>query len=84
VFSPNGDGTNDRFEPQANGSQDVEVSVYDRWGTEVFRSSSLAVTWDGNNPDRKASEGTYFYVIRYTPSCDDTLKELRGHVTVLR
>ncbi|MBK6628648.1 MAG: gliding motility-associated C-terminal domain-containing protein [Flavobacteriales bacterium] len=84
VFSPNGDGANDRFEPQANGSQDVEVSVYDRWGTEVFRSTSLAVTWDGNNPDRKASEGTYFYVIRYTPSCDDTLRELRGHVTVLR
>ncbi|MBV6404947.1 MAG: gliding motility-associated C-terminal domain-containing protein [Flavobacteriales bacterium] len=84
VFSPNGDGANDRFEPQAHGSQAVEVTILDRWGTEVFRSTSLAVTWDGNNPDRKASEGTYFYIIRYTPSCQDTVVERRGHVTVLR
>ncbi len=84
VFSPNGDGVNDRFEPEANGSQEVEVTIYDRWGTEVFRSSNLAVTWDGNNPDRKASEGSYFYIIRYTPSCEDGMKERRGHVTVLR
>ncbi len=56
----------------------------DRWGKAVFRSASLADTWDGTIGGARASAGTYFYIIRYTPSCTQEAVELHGHVTLLR
>ncbi|MBK8341421.1 MAG: gliding motility-associated C-terminal domain-containing protein [Flavobacteriales bacterium] len=84
VFSPNNDGSNDRFELQAGGSSDVAVTIYDRWGNSVFETPSLGKAWDGRINGTDASDGTYFYIVRYQPICDEEEKEQRGHVTLLR
>ncbi|MBS1580566.1 MAG: gliding motility-associated C-terminal domain-containing protein [Bacteroidetes bacterium] len=77
VFSPNGDGRNDRFIPlNYNGTPGL-LEVYNRWGQMIFSTRSLAQGWTGSG----APDGTYFYVV----TADDPDQEKRtGHVTLVR
>src|SRR6202012_4682781 len=39
AFTPNGDGANDRWHIIVQGlTKKIQVSVFDRWGTQVFNS----------------------------------------------
>ncbi|MCX8112217.1 MAG: PKD domain-containing protein [Bacteroidia bacterium] len=70
VFTPNGDGVNDVF--RVIGSYDClqELTIYDRWGRELYTTRTAPFAWDGRLPSGEvAPEGAYVYVIR-----------LRGHV----
>ncbi|MEN7546374.1 immunoglobulin domain-containing protein [Rapidithrix thailandica] len=68
VFTPNGDGTNDTFvimgllNPRYAQN---ELVVYNRWGSEVYRSSGYQNDWNGRNTNGKIMESdTYFYVLQ--------------------
>ncbi|MFC3196333.1 gliding motility-associated C-terminal domain-containing protein, partial [Parapedobacter deserti] len=61
VFTPNGDGQNDKFEIIGTEAYDrVELVIFNRWGNEVYRSREYRNTWEGQN----LSEGTYYYMIK--------------------
>lgn len=72
AFSPNGDGTNDRFYPNL-GAAAVELtslSVYDRWGGLVYRTAKQEAAavplagWDGGLSDgRPAPNGVYLWTM---------------------
>jgi len=77
VFSPNGDGQNDAL--TFEGAQyypNTSLSVFNRWGQEVFTSSNYKNTW---RPSKETPDGTYFYVLKLS-----TGKEYTGNVTLLR
>src|SRR5690606_7148196 len=58
VFTPNGDGRNDRFEIiGSEGFDRIEVTVINRWGNEVYRSDNYQNDWSGQG----LTEGTYYY-----------------------
>jgi len=66
VFSPNGDGINDRFLLQDNG--DVEavllLRIFDRWGGQVFENRQFlpndsSAAWDGKFRGKPATQGVY-------------------------
>ena len=64
VFSPNGDGVNDKFTIQ--GLKDCEeytLYVYNRWGTKVYEASGTDLAWDGRaqGSNNRLRSGTYFY-----------------------
>ncbi len=64
VFSPNGDGVNDKFTIQGlKGCEDYTLYVYNRWGTEVYKASGNDLAWDGRaqGSNNRLSSGTYFY-----------------------
>ena len=88
VFSPNGDGINDAFVPYYDeGVQFYRMSIYDRWGKEIYQSQDGS--WDGTlRGDGKAvPEGVYYYVFDYQffSARGVPLKErLVGWVTLLR
>ena len=64
VFSPNGDGTNDYFEVDTDGTTEYEFTVFNRSGTRIYHSLSPRIFWDGNSLDGKElKEGIYYYVI---------------------
>jgi gliding motility-associated-like protein len=70
-FSPNGDGTNDYFEIWGldTDNQDVELSVVNSAGTEVFHStnknSQQWSLWDGKTSGgNDLPEGTYYYILK--------------------
>lgn len=49
VFSPNGDGYNERFEIGIANEEKYHLTIFDRSGNKVFESSSKDITWDGKN-----------------------------------
>ncbi|MBL4708289.1 MAG: gliding motility-associated C-terminal domain-containing protein, partial [Flavobacteriales bacterium] len=60
IFTPNGDGINDllRFDllEVFIGSK---LTVFNRWGKELFQSSNYQNNWDGGD----LKDGTYFYIL---------------------
>jgi gliding motility-associated-like protein len=68
VFTPNGDGNNDRFylSGESNYCYDsLTVQIYDRWGKLVYESDDPEFWWDGNTKSgQEASEGTYYVILK--------------------
>ena len=65
-FTPNNDGFNDYFE--VKGIQDFpdnELTVFNRWGLEVYYMEHYMNNWDGrDNNGNMISDGTYFAVLK--------------------
>ncbi|MCG9909879.1 MAG: gliding motility-associated C-terminal domain-containing protein [Flavobacteriales bacterium] len=82
IITPNGDGVNDVFDIQGlyPGSS---LYIYNRWGTEVFRSSNYANNWQGEtktlNMPSQLNEGVYFYILEHECSGRQT-----GTITLAR
>ena len=63
VFSPNGDGKNDRFRVSGlHNIEGVRMQVFNRWGTLLFSDLDFggSAGWD---PRDDASEGTYYFIL---------------------
>jgi len=64
VFTPNGDGTNDYFEVDTDGTTVYELTIFTRAGAQIYHSESPRIFWDGNSLDGKElKEGIFYYVI---------------------
>lgn len=69
AFSPNGDGINDTFMPQAIPylNQNFTLQVFDPKTSQlVFESSSFEIPWNGNlmNNGNKVKEGAYAWSVK--------------------
>lgn len=86
AFTPNGDGTNERFAPQGEGVDPANYSmmIFDRFGGIVFKTTNPYDYWDGfSRNGGKCPTGSYAYLIRLkTLNGDD--KEYTGTVTLIR
>jgi gliding motility-associated-like protein len=88
VFTPNGDGANDKFaiELEDDPERDFreawisnELVVYDRWGRKVHSQVNYkSEDWDGD----RLSDGTYFYVLQCIGLYGEEV--FRGSLTILR
>lgn len=65
VFTPNGDQVNDLFEIQSSNLIYYNILITNRWGGTVFQSSDPTIHWNGTINGQPASEGTYFYIVKY-------------------
>jgi gliding motility-associated-like protein len=96
-FTPNGDGTNDIFLPIITSGVDLkgyELSIFNRWGEEVFKTNDITQGWDGFvpdlgtligiNPDNKAQDGTYVWKITLNALQNEGATVYTGHVNLLR
>mgnify|MGYP000921011157 CR=1 FL=1 len=81
VFSPNGDGLNDRFELIT--TQDLQecytMQVFDRWGKEVYSNANGKASWGGAHANGSAAaEGVYYYILKVDE------QSFHGHVSLMR
>lgn len=87
VFSPQGDGYNDLFKPFPYSYVDsIDMSIFNRWGTEVFKTNDPNINWTGLNIDTNeiSSDGVYFYEITiYTSLLKGVMEEKRSGTIVL-
>jgi gliding motility-associated-like protein len=85
VFSPNDDGSNDRFGPIFNDVvQSISVfSIFDRWGAQVFTANDQQSTWDGRINGVFAAPGIYVYFIEWVDLAGNVRTET-GEVLLLR
>ncbi len=93
IFSPNGDGINEKFSAVLDQLDDAQVTYFvisDRAGRVVYRyqpSSSASAEWDGKYPSGDSMPiGVYFYKMEYQHNvCEFRRKEtLSGDVTIVR
>lgn len=78
IFSPNNDGTNDRWAPYLLAEPDLnllsyftnyDLKIYNRWGSIVFDTNGTARAWEGRNEGDLLNEGVYYFIINYEVSC---------------
>ncbi len=83
VFTPSGDGSNDRFVPirrsEITGGQ---LEIYNRWGDLIFNTDDLDNGWDGTANGKSSPDGTYFYRMSYTTVFNEN-GSTQGWVTLL-
>ena len=63
-FSPNNDEENELFVIQGNNILDFEISLYNRWGKQMFYSNDITNSWDGSFKGSIVPVGTYSYVLK--------------------
>lgn len=70
IFTPNNDGFNDEYciDGYLDGCDEIELTIFNRWGERVFKTTEIGKCWDGR-VDGKQTEhpsGTYFYILEVT------------------
>lgn len=85
TFTPNGDGENDVFNFKAYGivSEEFELFIFDRWGTQLFYTNEMSTGWDGLYKGEVSQQDTYIYKL----ICKDVFGEMheyKGHINILK
>jgi gliding motility-associated-like protein len=78
IFTPNGDGDNDSFVPFEAFPGKWNLTIFNRWGTEVFTTSNLSKGWNGE----ESPAGTYYWILQ--PRDGQQGESVSGYVTLLR
>lgn len=90
VFSPDGDGRNDRF--TLYGGPEVRLikylQIYNRWGSLVFERTNFlpgneADGWDGTYRDKSLEPGVYLYFAE-VEFLDGIVQKYGGDITLIR
>ncbi len=81
VFSPNGDGINDRWEVKYLESYPgATVEIFNRYGQQVFTSRGYSKPWDGTYKGSQIPAGTYYYII----DPKNGRQKMAGYVDIIR
>lgn len=83
AFTPDGDGINELFEIKGLGFETFQISIFNRWGNQVFFSDDINVSWDGTYNGKNVPAGVYSYTIFIKMPLGD-ISEKKGTLTVYR
>jgi gliding motility-associated-like protein len=92
AFSPNRDGHNDIFIPNAilifnntgNPILDYNLEIYNRWGEMVFISNDAKTGWDGTYQGQVCQQGQYIYKVKALGLDGITSFNIEGVLILLR
>ena len=84
AFTPNNDGLNDCYGVKYWGIVDeIEFSVFDRWGNRLFYTRERDQCWDGTFKGVRAAAGVYVYMIKAKTNCETPVFR-KGTFTLVR
>ncbi|MDZ4666071.1 MAG: gliding motility-associated C-terminal domain-containing protein [Bacteroidota bacterium] len=83
VFTPNFDGLNDAFIVYGVGISDIEVTIFDRWGEQIYHDNQQTKGWDGTVRDSEGKQDVYQYLVSFK-AIDGKKHTKTGHVTLLK
>ena len=86
IFTPNGDGTNDYFNPRdyMKGITSFDMTIYNRWGQQVFHTDAIQGSgWDGMFNNTPQPEGVYIYQLNATFKDSQRINKT-GNFTLIR
>ncbi|MCC5916194.1 MAG: gliding motility-associated C-terminal domain-containing protein [Cryomorphaceae bacterium] len=84
AFSPNGTGINERFQIKGQYIKTFEISIFNRWGQQVFHSTDISYSWDGTNNGKLVPNGVYTYVVKATSEMNREVIQETGTVMMIR
>ena len=84
IMTPNGDRKNDLFEINCMDQYNGDLTIFDRWGKQVYFETNYKNTWQGTNASNSPlPEGSYIWVLNVT--LGQGLREVhKGTVTILK
>lgn len=83
AFTPNGDGVNDELYPlSAYKANNLEFSVYNRFGQRLFYSNDWTKRWDGKFRGQGADPGTYVWMLSYTDAAGRRVNQKGSSVLI--
>ncbi len=83
-FTPNGDGTNDKFTPVPVGIKDYNYfRVFNRWGQVIFSTTRQHEGWDGKRGGKDQPGGIYVWMIEGVTK-DNRVISKKGTVLLVR
>lgn len=83
AFTPNGDRLNDLFQVYSLSNASIEMTIYSRWGEQIYSEKSSSPSWDGSYRDIPAEEGIYLYIIQVLTN-EGRKYTLTGSIELLR
>jgi gliding motility-associated-like protein len=81
AFTPNSDKHNPVFAPVCTGVSNYSLTIYNRWGQEVYHAQNKP--WQGLHKNKPVPNGIYIYEIKLQAE-NGKKSEFRGIVHVLR
>ncbi len=63
AFTPDGDGLNDLFGPVMRGVESYHLVIMNRWGEQLFETSSFDASWDGSFKGKPCKEDVYIWLL---------------------
>jgi gliding motility-associated-like protein len=88
VFTPNGDGFNDKLNPYPyRFIRDVNFKLFNRWGLLLFETTDPDINWDGYTKNGgECPDGVYFYICEVNEIHIDQIESrvIKGYVELLR
>jgi len=82
-FTPNHDGINDCFGIKYWGVvQELDFSIYNRWGERVFHTNDPNACWDGKYKNKLQDVNVFVYTIKAKTACG--FVERKGIVSLLK
>ncbi len=89
AFSPNGDGSNDKFRVYPAPNVNIEsfaLYVFDRWGNHLYDTNDTSEGWDGTLNSKIFNPGVYVYHIRIKVNSCGRTRDLfkKGDVTIVK
>jgi len=83
AFTPNHDGLNDCYGvSQWPYTSSFEMSIYNRWGQLIFRTTNPSACWDGKYLGKDQAVGVYVFMIRANSDCGPIFR--KGTFTLIR
>ena len=84
AFTPNGDGINDTIRPWYKCMTNVEISIYDTFGSLLYVESGEDIYgWNGLIDGKMAENGNYIIVVKATTLFGEIIN-LNGPITLIR
>jgi gliding motility-associated-like protein len=92
VFTPdNNDGYNDAFDIDILGFTEYHLTIYNRWGTEVFEGfadgyRNDGINWNGNDHQTgpPCADGVYYFIFTYKFYTESEPHSVHGTITLMR
>ena len=91
AFTPNGDSMNDNFGFAAEENDVInftsfKMTIFNRWGQEVFTTTSIDEKWDGRISGENAVSEVYLYVVDVMGNLNGCIVDgsYTGDVTLVR
>lgn len=83
IFSPNHDNINEELLVEGTCISELTLSIFNRWGKEIYTFDTPDDKWNGTINGKPASEGVYYYIGEMKLDNGDTEK-LKGFITLVR
>jgi gliding motility-associated-like protein len=83
VFSPNGDGSNDVLRVRGKGIEEIQFTIFNRWGEKIFETFDLNAGWDGTYKGEPMNLSVFVYVLKGKYKNGKSIDE-KGNFTLMR